>query len=68
MFGKGNIGPGGGPTLGPVGGQPKGTMMQKMIAKAGPIAGKKEFFSTLQKQGKLKKTGIVKGPGMGKSF
>ncbi len=62
------LGPGAGATLGPVGGQPKGTMMQKMIAKNGPIAGKKEFFSTLQKQGRLKKTGVVKNAGMAKNF
>lgn len=44
--------------------QPK-SMLQKMVATRGPQAGKREFFATLQKRGKLRK-GIVKKLGSGK--
>lgn len=60
-----DMGPGGGPTVSPVTGG--GTMMQKMIARKGPVAGKKEFFSTLQKKGKLGKRG-AKSIGGKKNF
>lgn len=48
----------------PGNGHPKG-MLQKMVATRGPQAGKREFFATLQKRGKLRK-GIVKKLGSGK--
>lgn len=31
-----------------------GGMMKRMVNKNGPVAGKKEFFKTLQKQGRIR--------------
>lgn len=39
-------------------------MMQRMVSKNGPVAGKKEFFATLQKRGQIKRG--VSGKGYGK--
>jgi hypothetical protein len=44
-----------------------GGMLKRMVAKHGPAAGKKEFFSTLQKQGRIKRGATTKKLGSGKS-
>ena len=36
-----------------------GGMLKRMVAKNGPVAGKKEFFSTLQKQHKIGKNKVI---------
>jgi hypothetical protein len=33
-------------------------MMKRMIARNGPVRGTKEYFSTLQKQGRIKRGGM----------
>jgi hypothetical protein len=38
-------------------------MMKRMVSKNGPVAGKKEFFATLQKRGQIKRSGGSKGYG-----